>query len=221
MELINAVRDRRSIRKFKTDQIPRNVLEEIFDAARWSPSWGNTQSCEIYVLTGQSLEKLRKANFEKTLAKAPFTPDIPMPETWPDAQKKRYGEIGKSMFTALDIKRDDKEGRNRFYQDMARFFDAPCLVVACIPSGVLVEYALLDVGLMLQTICLLAHEKGLGTCIMAASVGYPELLRKIASMPEDKKVVVGIAMGYPDMNQPINQFVRARAGVEEFVRWIE
>jgi nitroreductase len=144
-----------------------------------------------------------------------------MPETWPDAQKIRYGEIGKSMFTALDIKRDDKEGRNRFYQDMARFFDAPCLIVACIPSGVLVEYALLDVGLMLQTVCLLAYEKGLGTCIMAASVGYPELLRKIASIPEDRKIVVGIAMGYPDINQPINKFMRARAGMEEFVRWID
>jgi hypothetical protein len=56
-------------------------------------------------LTGQSLEKLRKANFEKILAKAPFTPDIPMPETWPDAQKKRYGEIGKSMSAFSHMKR--------------------------------------------------------------------------------------------------------------------
>jgi nitroreductase len=221
MNVINAVRGRRSIRKFKPDEIPRNVLEEIFDAARWSPSWGNTQSCEITVLTGQPLEDLRRACLEKTLTKAPFTPDIPMPETWPDSQKKRYGEIGKIMFTALDIKRDDKEGRNRFYQDMARLFDAPCLVVACVPSGVLVEYALLDVGLMLQTVCLLAHEKGLGTCIMAASVGYPELLRKVASIPEDRKIVMGITMGYPDLNHPLNKFERARIGMEEFVRWVK
>jgi len=221
MELINAVRDRRSIRKFKPDRIPRNVLEGIFDAARWAPSWGNTQSCEFFILTGQPLEEFRRARFEKTSSKAPFIPDIPMPEAWPDAQKKRYGEIGKIMFTALDIKRDDKEGRNRFYQDMARFFDAPCLAVACIPSGVLVEYALLDVGLMLQTVCLLAPEKGLGTCIMAAAVGYPELLRKIPFIPDDRRIVVGIAMGYPDLDHPINQFERARIGMEEFVRWVE
>lgn len=220
MDVINAVRERRSIRRFKTDEIPKNVLEEIFNAARWSPSWGNTQPCEIYVVTGQPLEELRNANHEKTLEKAPSNSDIRMPEVWPDALMKRYGDIGKRMFTALDIKRDDKEGRNRFYQDMARFFDAPCLVVACIPAGVLVEYALLDVGLMLQTICLLACEKGIGSCIMAASVNSPELLRKIASIPNDKTIVMGIAMGYPDPDHQINKFDRARIGMEDFVRWI-
>lgn len=221
MELVNAVRNRRSIRRFKPDPIPQNVLIEIFDAARWSPSWGNTQSCEFFILTGHPLEEFRRAHFEKTAAKVPFTPDIPMPEIWPDAQKKRYGEVGKRMFTALGIHRDDRAGRNRYYEDMTRFFDAPCLAVACIPSVVLAEYALLDVGLMLQTICLLAHDNRLGTCIMAASVRYSDLLRKIASIPEDRKIVVGIAMGYPDLDHPINQFERARVEMEEYVRWVE
>ncbi len=220
MDVISAVKNRRSIRNFKTDQIPKNVLEEIFDAARWAPSWGNTQPCEVFVLTGKPLDEFRKANYEKKRTNAPATPDIKTPTFWPDAQKKRYGEIGKTILTALNIQRDDKEGRNNYSLDMSRVFNAPCFLAFCIPAGVAVEYALLDVGLMIQNVCLLAWEKGLGTCIMAATIEYPELLRKFASIPEDKKIVMGVALGYPDSNQQINRFERPRIKTEELVHWV-
>ena len=87
MDVISAVKNRRSVRNFKTDQIPKNVLEEIFDAARWAPSWGNTQPCEVFVLTGKPLDEFRKANYEKKRTNAPATPDIKTPTFWPDAQK--------------------------------------------------------------------------------------------------------------------------------------
>jgi nitroreductase len=104
---------------------------------------------------------------------------------------------------------------------MALLFGAPCLLVACIPRDTLVEYAMLDVGLILQTICLVAHQKGIGTCIMAASVGHPELLRKILSIPEDRRIVIGVAMGHPDQNYPINSFERKRADIDEYVKWAD
>jgi len=221
MELEAAVRGRRSTRKFTDKGIPEIIVEEILDAARWSPSWGNTQPWEFYVLTGRPLAEFKEANGRMLQEGLPSVPDIPMPEAWPAALKARYGELGKGMLGMLGIDRADKDARNQLYTRMADLFGAPCLVVACIPRESLVEYAMLDAGLVVQTICLLAHGKGLGTCIMAAAVRYPDRLRKIASIPDDRRIVVAIALGYPDPDYPLNRFERTRAELRELVHWVD
>ncbi|HNQ02262.1 MAG TPA: nitroreductase [Syntrophales bacterium] len=221
MELEAAVRGRRSIRKFSERKVPGILVEEILEAARWAPSWGNTQPWEFTVLTGAPLEAFREANermFSQGLAAAP---DIPMPESWPAALKARYGELGRTMLDLLGIDRADQDARNRLYARMAGLFGAPCLIVAAIPRGVAVEYAMLDVGLVVQTICLLAHARGLGTCIMAAAVRYPDALRKVASIPDDRRIVAAVAVGYPDPEYPLNRFERKRADLREIVRWVD
>ena len=143
-----------------------------------------------------------------------------MPGVWPEAMKKRYMEVGKSVLEALAIKREDKDARDGYSLDMAFLFDAPCLIVACIHKDSLVEYAMLDVGLVTQTICLVAHDRGLGTCIMAFAVGHPAILKEILSIPEDRRVIVGIALGYPEPDFPLNRFERKRAELSEFVKWV-
>ncbi len=221
MELETAVRGRRSIRKFTSKKVAGVVVDEILDAARWSPSWGNTQPWEFYVLTGEPLAAFKEAGERMLSAGLAFTPDVPMPEAWPSALKGRYNELGKSLLDMLGIDRADKDARQQLYARMAALFDAPCLVVACIPRDVLVEYAMLDLGLVVQSICLLAHARGLGTCIMAAAVRYPDLLRKIASIPDDRRIAVGIALGYPDPDYPLNRFERMRAEPREIIHWVD
>ena len=221
MELRAAIEGRRSIRKFKAKEIPRETIRDILETARWAPSWGNTQLWEFYVLTGKRLDEFREANHRSFVDGQTFPLDVPMHEVWPERLKERYAEIGKIMLTAMNVKRDDKGARNRLYEDMTLLFDAPCLIVACIPGDILVEYAMLDVGLILQTICLLAYDKDLGTCIMAMSIRNPGLLRKILSIPQDRKIVMGIAMGYPDENFPLNNFARKRADISEYVKWVD
>ena len=221
MDLETAVRGRRSIRKFTAKKIPGVVIDEILDAARWSPSWGNTQPWEFTVLTGEPLAAFKEAGARVLSEGLAFAPDVPMPESWPSALKGRYNELGKSLLDMLGIRREDKDARIQLSARMTGLFDAPCLLVACIPRDVLVEYAMLDVGLVVQTICLLAHARGLGTCIMAAAVRYPDLLRKIASIPDDRRIAVGIALGYPDPDYPLNRFERKRAEPREIVHWVD
>ena len=79
---------------------------------------------------------------------------------------------------------------------------------------------MLDIGLIMQTICLLAHDKGLGTCMLAASVRYPGLLREILPIHEDQVAVIGTALGYPDWESPVNHFERKRSDLDEFVTWV-
>jgi len=220
MELVAAIRGRRSIRKFKSQDVPKNILTEILEVARWSPSWGNTQPWDLYVLTGKTLAKFKEMNLQQTLAGTAIASDVPMLTNWPDAMKARYGQLGKVVLSAQDIKRDDKEARDKYYQDMVSVFDAPCLILACISRDNLVEYQMLDIGLIAQTICLAAYDKGLGTCLLAAAARYSTEIRKIAAIPEDKKIVVGIALGYPDPSFPLNNFERDRAKLNEFVHWM-
>ena len=60
MNLIEAILNRRSIRKYKNDPVSDDLLEKILESARWAPSWANTQCWRFIVVKDKALkEKLR------------------------------------------------------------------------------------------------------------------------------------------------------------------
>lgn len=220
MDVFQAVTTRRSIRRFRPDPVPEKLIREILDAARWSPSWGNTQPWEIVVVTGEPLERFKQANRRRMLDGVVAAPDTTMPGVWPDILKRRYVDVGKKVLGSLEIARGDQEARLRYAGDMSALFDAPCLLLFCVEKALAREYAMLDVGAILQTVCLLAHARGAGTCILASSVMYPALIREIIPIPEMKAIIIGAAMGYPDAAAPINNFDRERTATDEFTTWV-
>jgi len=219
MELQQAVLGRRSIRQFLPKPVPEEMIQELIAKSLWSPSWGNTQPWEIFVGTGDALAEFKKKNRNAVLEGRASTTDIPMPQVWPDCNKLRYKELGKSVLGALSIAREDKQARIEHFARMFYLFDAPAVVIFAVDKALLLEYAMLDVGLILQTFCLLAHDRGLGTCILAAAVAYPEIAREVFSIPETKRLVMGAALGWPDPDAPVNLFERNRISVEECVKW--
>lgn len=220
MDIREVVKGRRSIRKYKPDEVPEKLIREIIEDARWAPSGGNTQPWELYVATGESLRKFKEANRRDFLAEVPMAPDIAMQQDWPEVTKNRYRAVVKNTLTSQNIDRKDQQARQQYNADMFSLFDAPGLILFCLDKALSVEYAMLSIGMLLQTVCLLAHDRGLGTCILAASILYPHLARKILSVPESKNVIIGIAIGYPDWEAPVNNFKRERAGLDEFVSWL-
>ena len=220
MELKEAVLGRRSIRQFLPKPVPDELIKDLIAKSLWSPSWGNTQPWEIVVGTGEPLEKFKQKNRDAFLESRSSTTDIPMPQVWPDPNKLRYKELGKSVLGALSIPREDQQARIDHLAGMFALFDAPAVGIFTVDKTILLEYAMLDVGLILQTFCLMAHDNGLGTCIMAASVMYPEIAREVFSIPETKRLVMGVALGWPDTEAPVNSFKRNRGHLKEFVRWV-
>jgi nitroreductase len=220
MELQEAVLGRRSIRQFLPKPVSDQLIHDLIAKSLWSPSWGNTQPWEIVVGAGEPLAEFKKKNRDAFLEGKKSDTDIPMPQVWPDPNKLRYKELGKSVLGALSIAREDQQARIDHLAWMFTLFDAPAVVIFTIDKSILLEYAMLDVGLILQTFCLLAHDKGLGTCIMAASVMYPEIAREVFSIPESKCLVMGAALGWPDTEASVNSFKRNRGHLEEFVRWV-
>lgn len=221
MEFEKTLRGRRSIRKFKADTMPEDMIRTVFDAARWAPSWGNTQPWSCYVVTGVTLEKFKEANRGKLTSGAPGSPEVTMPAAWSASLKQRYMDIGKSVLTALAIPREDKQARINYMAEMHALFGAPCMIIFAFDKSVPEGYAMLDVGSILQTVCLTAHDKGLGTCILAASVTYSDLLRELLPIPQDQTIAIGVALGYPDEKAQVNCFERQRAAVNDFVKWVK
>lgn len=51
MDLYESIKGRRSIRKYKPDPIPPEVLDRLVEAAQWAPSWAHTQCCRIVLVS--------------------------------------------------------------------------------------------------------------------------------------------------------------------------
>jgi nitroreductase len=83
----------------------------------------------------------------------------------------------------------------------------------------LTSWSILDVGLFAQSIALAAHSFGLGSCIQASIVFYPDAVREFLGIPETKSLVLGISLGYPALDAPINAYQSSRVSLDEFVRW--
>jgi len=66
MELMEAIKGRRSIRKYKPDPVPEEVLRTIMEAVRWSPSWANTQCWEVVVVKDQQVKSELAGTLVKT-----------------------------------------------------------------------------------------------------------------------------------------------------------
>ena len=103
---------------------------------------------------------------------------------------------------------------------MARCFGAPHVIYLHLDRGYN-PHVLMDSGIILQTIALLAVEQGFGTCYLAMAVRYPQVVRKHAGIPDDQMLVMGMAIGRPILNHPANVFRSKRGESEEFLRFVD
>ena len=108
-----------------------------------------------------------------------------------------------------------------YVASMYRFWDAPGVIIMVIDKTLQLSYSLIDMGALIQTIALTALEFDLGTCIMRAIVDYPEQVREIVGVPESKHIIIGMAIGYPDWDHPINQFQSERDELEDLLTVVE
>lgn len=216
MDLAQALRSRRSIRWYRPDPVPPEAVRELLDQARWSPSWANSQSWQVYVVTGAALDRLKAAHHQMESNETQSRPDFRMPaRKWPEPMQ----EHSQSLIRALGAVRSGHPASES--AGVRDFFGAPCLALLAVDRTLVPEYACFDAGLFAHAFCLAAHGLGLGTCIVAMAVRHPDLLRKLLPDAADKAFVIGITLGYPEPEAPINTFERPRAGLDELVTWVE
>jgi nitroreductase len=222
MDLIEAIQQRKSIRAFTDKPVSKNTIMEILNIACRAPSAMNTQPWEFVVISGEKLNKLRAAIVEKLKSGAPIVPDH-LVVGWPNegVYKQRQINLAKQLFKSMDITREDKEKRAWWLERGFRFFDAPAAIIIATDKVLGEAGPLLDLGAVMQNICLAALQFGLGTCIEDQGVLYPEVFREKAGIPPTKHLMIAIALGYPDPDFPANLIRSEREPAENLTTWVE
>jgi nitroreductase len=217
MDLIKAMNERKSIRAFKPDSIPRERVEEMLRLSIHAPSAINLQPWEFIVVTGEEKERLSrrliKAYHEKQIACSPGNVK-PLPKTYAKRGAKTLA-LMKPFFEEMGVDPDQyiNEGSCNFY-------GAPVSILLCLDDS-FPNARMVDIGIALGYLVLTAHEFGLGTCPIGLITAYEDEIKDLLNIQENKNVVIGVALGYPDWDIPINRFKSQRDNLEKFVRWIE
>ena len=77
----------------------------------------------------------------------------------------------------------------------------------------------MDMGMFMQNVMLGLVAHGLGSCPQFSVAGYPDVVRESLGLPEDRWIVAGMSVGWPDTAAAVNTFVPERLSLEEFVDW--
>jgi len=219
MDLVEAIKARKSIRGYKADPVPIEILKEILEVAVRAPSADNSQPWEITVITGKVLKAIAEANVEALNAGRPPAPDVTR-KPYEGIYRARQIEAGKKIFEWMDIPRGDKEKRKAWLLRGFRFFDAPVAFILAADESLDPTRAASDIGGLAQTICLVAQQYGLGTCIASQGVLYADIVRQFTKIPKTKKIYWCISIGYPDWNFPANKVKTEREPIQVNTTWV-
>ncbi|MBN1755644.1 nitroreductase family protein [bacterium] len=190
MNFINVVLGRRSIRKFKPDKVPRELIEKVLNLALWAPSAMNSQNWKFIILKGHKVEELRaisgvafKEHVEPALNKV-FA-------KYPDvigATGKYFETLGGSPVAIAVYRGSTVEG--------------------LIPD---VE----SVAAATQNLVLAAHFYGLGSCWMTGILPLADKINKITGENELELQAI-VTLGYPDIEA---RAPRRKEGRVKWIGW--
>jgi len=218
MSVSKAVLSRRSVRAFKPDPVPLDVMQRVMDRARWAPSGCNFQPWQATIVTGAPLAELQG----KMLA-APFQ-DPPeysfsQPEVIPEC-KTRLQRVGAAMYQSMGIARGDAEARTLFVRNNVMSFGAPA-VLLCYFDRRMGPAQWSDTGMWLQTIMLLLREEGLDSCPQEFLSFHARLIKDFIGVSDETHLFFcGMAIGYRDADASVNAFEREREPVDGHVKFL-
>lgn len=197
-----------SCRDFRSDPIEKQVLLDVFKAAFRTPSWENTQPWDVYVAGGDSVKRIHEAFLQNESNGVSPHVDIGRPKGWTDAISKRVH----ALYPKLE--KYYENGLKDFSRLNKKFFNAPAVIYLCMDQK-LGEWSIFDIGAFSQSIMLAATEHGLATMPAVTLNKYPDAIRKELDIPDNLLIVFGIAIGYENKSNTINQFRSDRKSIEE------
>ncbi|OGW41192.1 MAG: hypothetical protein A2Y97_11370 [Nitrospirae bacterium RBG_13_39_12] len=220
MDTIECIKTRMSIRKFKPDAVPLETLIKVIDAAKWSPSYKNSQPWEVMIISGKKKQSLSRHLVELIEKNTASCPDLPEPVSWPPAIEARISALmeKRSELTGKDL--NSPEVRKQSKIANFEFYGAPHGIFLFQDSSLTV-WSIFDMGLFAHGLMLAAHAYGLGTVPQAFLTDYAQYVKKFLGIHELKRLVLGISIGYPDLESPANSFRTNRINTDEIVRIVE
>ena len=196
MQVLDSIRKRRSIRDYKPDGIPKDVLGRLLEALRLAPTGGNRQPFKFIVVE----EEATKGKVAAACRWKPGKPD--------------GHEFVAGAPVVIVACGSEKEAITRYYKG-----GEVSLTMGVAPGALDGEeldqqnLMAVDLAIALDHLTLVAAEEGLGTCWIAAL--DERELKKILSVPDDMRVLFVMPVGYP-VSWP---GPRPRKATEEIICW--
>jgi nitroreductase len=220
LTVTDAVMNRISTRAFLPTPLARKDVASLLRLAQRAPSGGNLQPWRVIAVSGKAREDVI-ALAAKTLGEVdpakpwetdrPVYPDFKVLDPVYNARRKAVGEM---MYEALAIPHTDRAARIAWFNNNYRFFDAPVGLFLIIDTR-MGHGQWAHMGMFMQTIALLAEERGWGTCMQECWARLRPELATHFGLDADHMVYAGMALGAPDPDAPVNQIYTDRAPEEE------
>ncbi|MDR3353131.1 MAG: nitroreductase [Zoogloeaceae bacterium] len=214
--IAEAIRSRRSIRRFLPTPVAKEVVTELLELASRAPSGTNVQPWRVHALAGEERKALSAAILAEFNAGRQGQREFDYyPKEWTEPWLSRRRAVGLGLYSLLGIAKGDKA---RMQEQTGRnylFFDAPVGLILTMDRQ-LGRGMFLDYGIFIGHIILAARARGLDTCVQNAFADYGDIVRKHLGIPENELVVSGIALGQADNTAPENQLSTDREPVEAF-----
>jgi nitroreductase len=177
MELFEAIKTRRSIRRYKSDPIDDKKIEAILEAGRWAPSWANTQCWRFIVVRDLAI----KAKVAESLIKIKL-PDKEVDNPGAKSITTAPVLIAVCAETGKSGCKPGSSGGGEFVTDKGDWF-------------------MFDTALAVQNMVLAAHALGLGTVIMG--LFDAQKAEKALSVPEGYRIAAIFPVGIPDQEAKV------------------
>jgi len=203
-----AVESRSSTRAFSDQPIATQVLTDLLKKASRAPSGGNLQPWKICLLNGERMQDFRETMARRMQGEPYPGGEAPEYDVYPPKMIEPYRtarfEVGEEMYALLDIPRDDKAARAKWFAENYRFFGAPAAIF-CFFDRMMGPPQWSDLGMFLQTFMLLLEESGIQSCAQECWYRFPKTVADFCDMEEEDQLFCGMAIGYADTDHPVNQ----------------
>ncbi|MFN4025559.1 MAG: nitroreductase [Hyphomonas sp.] len=216
MDVSTAVDQRISTRAFLPDALALDEVKSWLTAAQRAPSGGNTQPWRVIVVTGAEKDKVIQLAQSKLAANPRGEPTdraIYPKDLW-EPHEARRRRVGETMYEALGIARDDRPARLAWFANNYRFFGAPAALFLVIDER-MGHGQWGHAGMYLQTLALLAEERGWGTCMQECWGMLRPSLKEHFGLGPTEMIWCGMAVGKPDRSHPVNSLRAERAPLDE------
>lgn len=206
MKFEDLVKSRKSKRWFTDKDIDKEKMRKILEIAGNAPSFKNHQPWQVAVVGRNKMKELavifaeeqKKGNHEK-----PF----PWPEVWPSPHDKIIEETYRNHRRVLP---DDPYSW--------WFYNASVSIFIHIHRD-LNEWSVLDCGSFMQTLLLAAKQEGIDSVPQAKLANFNTSIAGALNLPPERKIIVGVSLGYADLNHQNNQNLTKRESLDNWTSW--
>ncbi len=224
----DAIASRFSVRAFLPTPVPRETIERMLALASRAPSGTNTQPWKVYVLQGDSRDRLVEKvcaahdaiHADPALASQYSEEYDYYPQKWVSPYIDRRRENGWSLYGLLGIAKGEKDKMHAQHHRNFRFFDAPVGLMFTL-DRVMGRGSLMDYGMFLQSLMVAARAEGLHTCPQAAWNGFANIILPHVGAGPQEMLVCGMSLGHADPSALVNTFHTPREPVAAFTRWLD